>query len=92
MYEEGSFVRIIDDFWNYRYFTDSKGGPDPDVTDEMKQFAGREYEIGIKYCDTVTPRYRLKNADGWWWDERWLEPEDKNIDIAEDTIMDVFST
>jgi len=91
MYEVGDKVRIIDNFWEFRYYSGAPGGEDPDIVESMKEDAGRICEIEDRVTNHPTWRYRLKDVD-WWWDERWLEPENnRNIDITEDSVMDVFS-
>ena len=90
MYEIGDKVRIIDDFWKFRYNIDDPGGEDPDVDPAMKEYACRTYEIEEVASNYKTYRYRLKKAH-WWWDERWLEPVSQAaINIDEDSIIGVF--
>lgn len=90
MYEIGDKVRIIDDFWKFRYNSDDPGGEDPDVDPAMEEYACRIYEIEEIADKYTTCRYRLKKAH-WWWDERWLEPASQvTINIDEDSIIGVF--
>ena len=89
MFDRGDIVKIKENFWYKRYRDDDEGGKDPGVAGEMKQYAGKEYEVADIY-NSITKRYILSGASDWKWDERWLEPA-KNINIEEENILDVFN-
>ena len=89
MFNRGDIVKIKEKFWRKRYRYYKEGGPDPGVAEEMKQYAGQEYEVTDVY-NNVTKRYILSGTRDWKWDERWLEPAG-NINIEEENILDVFN-
>lgn len=88
MFEIEDEIKIKDNFWLERYGTDSEGGKDPGVVENMKQYAGRTFIVDNTANDHTTRRYSLRGIP-YWWDERWFEPI-KEIHIDENSIMGVF--
>ena len=88
MFKPGDEIQIKEKFWLERYGSDSEGGKDPGVAEEMKQYAGQTFIVHHIEDGTKTRRYTFRLVP-YWWDERWLEPV-KEIHIDENSIMGVF--
>ena len=78
LFKVGEEVRIKDKFWNIRF------NNDPGVNDEMRELAGKIFEIsGIP--NENNKQYWLDNDGGWTWLENWLEPVGPEIEEFDET-------
>lgn len=98
LFNIGDTVRIKDEFWNYNFFHE------PGIVQEMKECSKSKHII--LYCYPMIENNRQhycynlekeeeKETEPYWkytWDESWLEfvTPDKNIEINEDEIMNMF--